>query len=270
MFSVVDNIDSFEMLVKVLFDDSKGSIRKDPDRIRSPYAFRGMHDIKYDLVPSLRRNCKDEIWLETNLMRNFARYAASVEPKVTSSVWYNMTIGQHHGLPTRLLDWTYSPLVAMHFATDDPDYLKIDESDAVIWKTHIGEINGLLPPIYQKKLKEQYAYVLTTDLMASITNDLEQYDRDMVDRSIAFMEPPSIDARIVNQYALFSIVPSEIANMEEFFRHNGSKTSKIIIDKSLKKTIRDMLDQMNMTERLLYPGLDGLATWLKRHYCVKA
>jgi hypothetical protein len=43
-------------------------------------------------------------------------------------------------------------------------------------------------------------------------------------------------------------------------------TTKVVIDKSLKWEVRDKLDQCNMTERVLFPGLDGVCAWLKRHY----
>ncbi len=44
---------------------------------------------------------------------------------------------------------------------------------------------------------------------------------------------------------------------------------KYIIDKDLRWRVRDMLDQLNINERIMYPGLDGLSSWLKRHYYVK-
>ena len=48
-----------------------------------------------------------------------------------------------------------------------------------------------------------------------------------------------------------------------------SNTVKYILDKNMRWEIRDMLDTMNIHERIIYLGLDGLATWLKRHYYLK-
>lgn len=54
-----------------------------------------------------------------------------------------------------------------------------------------------------------------------------------------------------------------------FLETYTANTKKYVIDKSIKWRVRDMLDQMNINERIAYPGLDGLTRWLKRHYYVK-
>ena len=108
-------------------------------------------------------------------------------------------------------------------------------------------------------------------MLNQLVDSLDKYDKDMDmgNQSMVLIEPPFIDQRIINQYSYFSIIPSELDNIEDFLENKTSKTTKYIIDKSLKWRVRDMLDQMNMNERIAYPGLDGLTMWIKRHYHVK-
>jgi len=81
-----------------------------------------------------------------------------------------------------------------------------------------------------------------------------------------FFEPPSIDDRIVNQYAVFSMMSNPNSIISHWLQGREVRYFKIIIPARLKWEIRDKLDQSNINERVLFPGLDGLATWLKRHY----
>jgi hypothetical protein len=83
---------------------------------------------------------------------------------------------------------------------------------------------------------------------------------------VAFFEPPSIDDRIVNQFAMFSIMPDARSIMEDLLNTETDLGHRLIIPASLKWEIRDKLDQANITERVMFPGLDGLSQWQKRYY----
>src|SRR5215510_10956995 len=122
----------------------QGSWSPELRRFRSPYAFRGQSRVDLSLASSLLRLAgphADVARLELALLRNFRKYAHS-EAEGTDSIWGWLSLGQHRGLPTRLLDWTYSPLVALHFATDNP--AEFDE-DGVVWCVNFVEANKRLP-----------------------------------------------------------------------------------------------------------------------------
>jgi hypothetical protein len=84
-----------------------------------------------------------------------------------------------------------------------------------------------------------------------------------------FLEPPSLDERIIQQHALFSMMNSNSGLVEDWMENHKDLYFRIIIPKELKWEIRDKLDQANITERVLFPGLNGLSLWLKRHYSPK-
>jgi hypothetical protein len=83
---------------------------------------------------------------------------------------------------------------------------------------------------------------------------------------LVFMEPPAIDLRILNQFALFSLMSSPTAEMDDWLRQHPSLCRRVVIPAELKWEIRDKLDQANINERILFPGLDGLSRWLTRYY----
>lgn len=239
------------------------------NRYRSEFLYRGLSNAAYELKTSLERNCKDKAYaLETPILRNFSKYAEEGSGIRQASVWHQLAIGQHYGLPTRLLDWTYSPLMALHFATADNNLDNLDQHDACVWKISIIEQNKLLPPAYRKRLQETRAYLLTIPMLTELAQSLQEYDVQMDGKAFALLEPPSIDQRIINQYSYFSIIPKGMESIEGFL-DTCPKVYKYIIPKELKWRIRDMLDQLNMSERITYPGLEGLSKWLKRHYYVK-
>lgn len=240
------------------------------ERNRSSYMYRGLPNSTYNLQTSLYRNCNDKQFsIESSILRNFSKYAINEDPLLSSSIWRQMVIGQHHGLPTRLMDWTYSPLIGLHFATAEQDLNQMDQHDCVLWEIDLNEMNCLLPREFKQVLKKENAYLFTIDMLEKIVSEISDYDEKMGDTAMLLMEPPSIDQRIISQYSYFSIVPRGISDIEKFLAEKTSNTTKYIVDKTLRWRIRDMLDQMNINERILFPGLDGVSAWMKRHYYVK-
>jgi len=79
-------------------------------------------------------------------------------------------------------------------------------------------------------------------------------------------EPPSLDARIINQAAIHLVMSDAKLLLSSFLQQHPTLYDRIIIPKELKWEVRDKFDQDNVTERLLFPGLDGLSRWLKRYY----
>lgn len=251
--------ESWVHLQELLFE---GSWNEQIARFRSPFVFRGLADANFGLKTSLTRLGGDYAGLERHLLRNFNKYGHNNFDS-SGTVWDWLTIAQHHGLPTRLLDWTYSPLVSMHFATADISYA---ERDGVIWRVNYHDSFRQLPKQLQFCLENAGGNVFTVEMLNSLVQNLDAFDLLSKDEFFIFFEPPSVDARIVNQHALFSIASNAQADMDALLIHSEVKWEKIILPAATKWEVRDKLDQANITERVLFPGLEGLSAWLKRHY----
>ena len=249
----------------------KQHYRPDLHRFRSLFVYRGMSDVDYRMVPSIQRICKEKKHeLEPVVLSNFTKYAALEDPSIESSVWRQMILGQHHGLPTRLLDWSFSPLTSLHFSLTESNLDNMEKHDSVVWRIDVKELHALLPEKYQKVMEKERVTVFSLRMLQEACSGPEEYDADMGNRAMLIVEPPSIEQRIINQYSFFSIVPDSMEDVEQFLSDHTEKTVRFIIKKELRWQARDLLDQLNISERIVYPGLDGLSKWLARHYYVKS
>lgn len=252
-------LESWAQLQEVLFADSwDGQI----GRFRSRLAFRGLSDSRYPLATTLMRLGGDYAELERHLLRNFKKYAhrSMVE---RDSVWHWLTLAQHHGLPTRLLDWTYSPYVALHFATANIEQF---DCDGVIWAVNYLLAHQHLPDRLRAKLDAEGANVFTTEMFSDSVATLAELAALSDRKYVVFVEPSSIDDRIVNQFGMFSLMPDVRGRLDDWLADQPQLWQRLIIPRQLKWEVRDKLDQANITERVLFPGLDGLSSWLRRHY----
>lgn len=241
-----------------------GSWNDDIRRFRSPFAFRGLPHVAHDLTSSLLRlamDRRDINRIELALIRNFRKYAHG-EAAASDTLWHWLALGQHHGLPTRLLDWTYSPMVALHFATEFPAEFG---EDGVVWAVNFVKANKLLPRRLRKILEDECSDTFTVEMLAAFRT-LREFDALAREPFVVFMEPPAVDRRILNQFALFSLMSSPVAQLDDWLREHPRLGRRIVIPSRLKWEVRDKLDQANINERVLFPGLDGLGRWLGRYY----
>ncbi|WP_049922434.1 FRG domain-containing protein [Halopiger djelfimassiliensis] len=264
----------------------------DIGRHRAPYVFRGVPDESFTLETSIKRFVGDtgEWKLEPLLLRNFAQYAMDEidEPR---SVWHLLSIAQHYGLPTRLLDWSFSPLVAAYFAVQSGD----TDHDGAIWAVDYRTLHADIPDHYQEVLEVTEMNMFDVHLLSNATleyeaseravdtasirdlNDVSRIteiwremwgvdDRPEEDQYVLFFRPPAIDDRIVNQSAVFSFQSDPRLVLDRWLEDRPDCYRKIVVPGDRKLEFRDKLDQLNVNHRTLFPGLDGLTTWLKQYY----
>jgi len=249
---------------------SEQEYRPEIKRNRSSFLYRGMPNVSYKMQTSLSRCCGElQKTLEPAILNNFAKYAVKEDPSVSQSIWNRMITGQHYGLPTRLLDWTHSALVALHFAMSEDNLEEMDKHDCVVWRIDMQEQINHLPEKYRLAVGREQSTLFSVEMLTRITDSPFQYDEDMGDHSMVIIEPPSTNPRIVSQYSFFALIPMGITDIEKYLNEHTQRTVKYVIDRQLRWRVRDMLDQLNISERLLYPGLEGLSKWIARHYYVK-
>jgi hypothetical protein len=253
-------ISTWSQLSETLFENAWNDGRR---RFLSPFSYRGIRNKDYRLKTSYDRigtSYKDN---EFHILRNFKKYAYPFAQKF-SNEWEWMALAQHHGLGTRLLDWSFSPFIALHFAID----VETDvDKDAAIWCVNRTNSKSYLPGSLRDFLmKERGPLVFTCDQLATQVKDIEELDKLSEEQFILFLEPPVLDERISNQYAHFSLMNNKPGDITDWLTKDAELFFRIIIPSSMKWEIRDRLDQSNISERMLFPGLTGLSKWLNRHY----
>jgi hypothetical protein len=251
-------VGSWLELQECLFSDSWHA---ELGRHRSDFAFRGESDAANELTTSLMRLGGDYASLEQHLLRSFRKYTPRGEMP-SDSVWDLLAVAKHHNLPTRLLDWSYSPYVALHFVTASPARYGVD---GAVWMVDFVRAREHLPGPLREALEDEGGNAFTAELLDTAARTLRDFDR-LGDDFVAFFEPPSLDERIVNQYGLFSLMPDPSARLDRWLEGHPELVRRLVVPAELKWEVRDKLDQANVTERVLFPGLDGLSSWLKRYY----
>jgi hypothetical protein len=113
--------------------------------------YRGEASTDGELVTSLQRLGGSYSSVERHLLRDFRKYADRSDVPADST-WHWLALAKHHGLATRLLEWTFSPYVALHLLTAFPaDY----GQDGLIWMVDFVETTQLLPENLREALERE-------------------------------------------------------------------------------------------------------------------
>ena len=127
------------------------------------------------------------------------------------------------------------------------------------------EANRLLPRRLQQILRKEGSDTFTVEMLGPFRG-LGEFDKLSRTPFVTFLEPPALDDRILNQLALFSLMSDPSSRFEDWIRKHPHLCRRVVVPARLKWEIRDKLDQANVNERVLFPGLDGLSRWLARYY----
>ena len=196
--------------------------------------YRGMKSVRYPLIPKIGRivpprSIGSREGNEKEILRLFKERALRFLDFLPTTDWDWLALGQQHGLPTRLLDWTNNPLVACYFAVEETS-----EDDSVIYA-------------YQNQ-----SYI-----------DVEEHTEPFRYRDVGKFIPRHISPRITNQGGLFTIHPKPYEPFE------SDDMEKIIIPKEIRPGLKKTLNKYGVDRFALFPSLDGLAShieWLQSEH----
>jgi len=260
--TVVRTLGEFVDLVTPRIPDPQTGRRRDTG------VYRGASDARRPLLTSLDRlggidppHTKRE--MEEHVLRNFIRYSRPhLDRARPHDEWELLVAAQHHGVPTRLLDWTYSPLVAAFFATRPA--LNGAETDRAVWRLDWQRMHRhfQLPPLALliEDLRKTFGDGEHASLFRLFARDSRPF--------ACMIEPPSLDNRIVAQAATFTFTSAKDQSFDAFLAEHGlaATLTRFVIPAGEVARFRDQLDLVGIDERRLFPDLDGVATAIQRYY----
>jgi hypothetical protein len=217
----------------------------------SNWAFRGERDERWPLYSSLSRYLRNfgvarEAWAEqeARILRIFKRKAHMFveKPPDIDDDFQWAALMQHHGAPTRLLDFTWSPYVAAFFA------LERTLADGVVWAMNPARIDSGRAP---KPVR----------MDPRVKGNFTRYFVPGTHRFIWMGEPHTMNRRLIAQSGTFAVPGVLDVPVEDILRAADPENilAKIVLPNPVREVGMRELYRMNITWATLFPDLDGLA-----------
>lgn len=212
------------------------------DRLNNSFTIYRGQEKDWPLLPSIGRNSsllsEKILEKEIKILKEFKRLSYPyLDSNLKYDEWDLLALAQHHRLPTRLLDWTRNPLVALWFACIK-EKEKNNDSDRIVWLLAVGGDD----------------LVMKSDLGGPFTQDKTKVFR-----------PDHITKRITSQNGWFTVHNFEkdkIIPLSEIVKYNP-RMMKIRIPETIRNDILDKLDVMGVNNFSLFPDLEGLSQYLE-------
>lgn len=208
-------------------------------RHRNAWIFRGESSTHFELMSKVGRVAlrHDRQGFERRIFDAFKRSALQfISDRPPTNDWDWLTLAQHHGLPTRLLDWSSNPLVALYFAVE------------------------------QHADKDGVVYALNAPKQAPL-RAMQTRDPFRVPRAMKFV-PSAVVRRVWVQEAVFIICAEPEKPISAETRPDWT-FNKLVIAAAAKKQLLYELYRVGIHRGSLFPDLDGLAAHLQWQYKVR-
>jgi len=217
----------------------------------SNWAFRGERDERWPLYSSLSRYLQNfgvapSAWpeQENRILRIFKRKAHQflAAPPDLNDDFQWLALMQHHGAPTRLIDFSWSPYVAAFFA------LERTLADGVVWAMNPGRVDSSRAD-------------RPTRMDPRVPGNFSRYFLKGKHRFIWMGEPHTMNRRLIAQSGTFAVPSVLDVPLEEILSNSDQESilAKIVLANSVREVGMRELYRMNITYATLFPDLDGLA-----------
>jgi hypothetical protein len=215
---------------------------------RSSYIFRGVSNSKHNLRPKIGRIFDGRLPYtlprEKALYKWFNQFSALYRSGRLDDRWESIALAQHHGLPTRLLDWSFNPLVAAYFALERGFPVGRNNSMASVDES---EDSGTAAAIYVRRLPRQVD-------VESVRTPLALGEKDV----LSFL-PPHTTHRLAAQSGVFTVHGKPDRDWES----NGTQVLLLDFDQKEWKNATKKLLRFGIHRYALFPDLDGLSAYLQ-------
>lgn len=243
---------------------------------KSPHTlwYRGCGRGDHDLVPSLyrhktRNTVPDIAHLEQELMIRFQQRSIPMRPHPFNDDWDLLFFMQHYRIPTRLLDWTENPFIALYFAVTSAEFDRTNTgrlefgAPAAVWV--------LNPAIWNRHALAHQSYdggPLTTG-----DDELKGYQPrhtfEGMNKTPVALFGAHNSPRIVAQRGVFTITGQNVSAMEEVFRAGtfpNDCLTQIVLPRRFLPSLRKAILDHGVTESAVFPDLEGLAMEIRRTF----